>query len=124
MPWTQQHMAQAEHNQALLAHIEPSFRDWRVTVLFYVAVHLVEAFLDPKHSGDHGDRSRYLWAMRGRPTFDGVGVYGAYCELFNLSREARYDCICLSEDDEKDAESALQKIRGYTRWSKCGERIP
>jgi hypothetical protein len=63
--------------------------DWAVTVLFYAALHLVEATLAPSvHSPNHNARHQTVHLdPRLRP------IYCHYCELYYRSLDARYDCI-------------------------------
>jgi len=63
MPDLSEHKYQVKHNERFLeSFYKPNtiFLDWAVTVLFYQAVHLVEAFLATKnlHSGNHAERNR------------------------------------------------------------------
>lgn len=113
MPSTDEHLIQATHNQRLLlaltpgggssapslrARIEallgidrPSYLDWTVTVVFYVAVHLVEAYFDRTHhlhSARHSDRNRSLTSMA-----ELKPIYGDYSDLYNLSIDSRYRCM-------------------------------
>src|SRR5437762_2448334 len=45
MPGTQDHLDQAQHNEQFFAKIDPSVNgDWAVTVLFYAALHYVDAY--------------------------------------------------------------------------------
>jgi len=67
MPTVREHLAQCEHNQAFLDQLPyaDQFPDWVVTVCFYKAVHLIDAFLAanlgvPSHPDQHSERFRQL----------------------------------------------------------------
>lgn len=108
MPATQDHLAQAQHNKGLLALLwkgSSTYPDWVVTVTFYVAVHLVEAYFDRKysvHSPSHTERSRDFTSM-----VELKPIYGDYSELYNLSMESRYRC-----HPSKWIPSRVQKVLG------------
>jgi hypothetical protein len=66
--------------------------DWSVTVLFYAALHLVEATLAPQsHSRTHVERDG---TIRQHPQLR--PIYGHYRELKERSLESRYDCQTFS----------------------------
>ena len=89
MPSRQQHLAKAAGNQqpALALQSGPHL-DWSITVLFYAAVHLVEATLAPQmHSANHNARFANI---RRHPLLR--QIYFQYHELYSRSLDARYDC--------------------------------
>lgn len=93
MPAAQDHIAQAQHNKGLLALLwrgSSPYPDWVVTVTFYVAVHLVEAYFDRRyslHCPSHPERNKEFASMvELRP------IYGDYSDLYNLSLKSRYHC--------------------------------
>lgn len=97
MPPRHDHLAQAQHNQRLLATLSSSggslssYADWAVTVAYYVAVHLVEAYFDRKrkaHSASHAERDRTFASMA-----ELKPIYGDYSDLKNLSIDSRYKCV-------------------------------
>ena len=84
-----EHLAQAQRNESLSRALQagPSL-DWSVTLLFYAALHLVEATLAPQtHSRTHVERDR---TVRQHPQLR--SIYGHYRELKERSLQARYDC--------------------------------
>ena len=93
MSAAQDHRAQAQHNKGLIAVLgmeSSAYPDWVVTVAFYVAVHLVEAYFDRKysvHSPSHTERSRDFTSM-----VELKPIYGDYSDLYNLSLKSRYRC--------------------------------
>jgi hypothetical protein len=89
VPSRAQHLAKAESNQRLSLALQAGpHPDWSVTVLFYVALHLVEATLAPQvHSANHRDR------------FENVkldvrlqAIHAEYRHLYELGLRSRYDC--------------------------------
>jgi hypothetical protein len=64
-------------------------RKWMVVVLFYAAVHWIEAYLDQQfgiHSHDHDERRRRV--VTRLPT-----ISISYEVLYRRSREARYEAM-------------------------------
>ena len=77
-----------------------------MTVLFYTAMHEIQAALvaDGSRPVDHTERQRVLrekW-----PT-----LATAYETLFTRSKQARYECHRHSQADLAFAEAALQQVR-------------
>ena len=87
----QDHLDRANLNLELAADLLETFGqkyyDWTVTVLFYVAVHLIEAKLacNDVHSGHHKERKKSM--QRDRVL---NAVMREYNDLYNRSRDARY----------------------------------
>lgn len=91
MPSRDEHLWQARHNDALIAHLqqEPDnpYQDWCVTAAFYSAVHLVEAYLATRqrHSADHAERD---FVIRYESSLS--PIRNSYRRLKNASIVARY----------------------------------
>ncbi|MBI4312006.1 MAG: hypothetical protein HY681_09510 [Chloroflexi bacterium] len=89
MPLNEELRARAEHNERFLATFELSntlFLDWAVVVAFYTAVRYVDAYFYPDRPVDHPERNAWVASrQRTRP----IWLY--YRELYNQSREARYE---------------------------------
>jgi hypothetical protein len=87
------HLAKAESNQALAVALQRgSHVEWSVTVLFYAALHLVEAILAPPvHSKNHLVRDH---TVQHHP--DLQPIYLHYRELYRRSLDARYNCVMFS----------------------------
>jgi hypothetical protein len=87
MPTGSTHLAQAARNKTLALAIVDDYPDWAVVVLFYAALHLVDAYLarsnvHPRSQGDWGiyvDRS----SLR--------SIAASYHQLQDRSRDARYN---------------------------------
>ena len=96
MPTYTQHIGQAERNERatrLLAEsdvFEERITDWEVTVLFYSALHYVDAFLDftaGLHPMSHRARNELVTS---RTT---IGLY--YLRLYHRSIDSRYNIVSI-----------------------------
>jgi hypothetical protein len=86
-----QHFDQAQHNAALCATLDPDttdFVDWYITLMFYEAVHYVDACALDKNGfvpyADHTGRFDFVQSDMG-------AIYADYELLYNLSRDTRYE---------------------------------
>lgn len=92
------HLRKARHNKAFLVTIDvsgPRFLDWAVTVLFYCALHYVEAWFCRKldrHFTNHGDRNQAVNRFL-------TTIAGGYLRLYNRARLARYEQFAMSSTD-------------------------
>ena len=118
MPSTQKHLSQVAENEAFLASaFSPSDQPrWRVVVSFYVAVHLLDAFLarvscpDPRDHSQRFDMLRCLLRTKIVPP----SVYDAYCEMYDASVDARYRCIPIAGARADRVETVLlAKLRTW-----------
>lgn len=87
MPTLQRHLAQAERNERLadaMASATERYMEWEVTVLFYSALHYVDAFLATRglHPKNHYDRKQLVANQ--------TNVARYYEILFKRSMNARY----------------------------------
>lgn len=89
-----EHILQAEHNETVLRVLRRSQRmttDWQVTLLFYIALHYVDAYLHTLRppTGIHPKGHR----ERGRQAGEHLGLSLAadYYELQRRSEDARYN---------------------------------
>ncbi|MHB8261752.1 MAG: HEPN domain-containing protein [Bacteroidia bacterium] len=104
-----QHLKQALHNQTFHDCIESNFTnqfyDWKITVLFYVAIHYLKA-LATKKKIDIGE-THYEIESSVNPDRNNVKMrisrtaWREYKNLFNYSRTARYEGITDFETFEK-----------------------
>ena len=116
MPGTQVHLNQAEHNERFFGSFDrPVYNDWAMTVLFYAALHYVDAFLahvgfaDP---GGHGTRDSYISSVAQLRV-----IHLEYFRLKNRSTNARYRAgrFSVAEIDRcrnTDLENIKRHIRG------------
>lgn len=90
MPNSTDHTLQAKHNEEFYQVIDKNvYSDWAMTVLFYAALHYIDAFLGQVsiHPGGHDTRDHEVSSRKElRP------IYGQYRHLKNRSRNARYYC--------------------------------
>jgi len=87
------HRQKAEHNQRFLATIDAKeFPDWKVTVSFYRAIHLVEMVFarNGNHSQHH--RGRHDELKRTYPS-----IWRHYRPLYEQARNARYKARPISQ---------------------------
>lgn len=97
MPAFNDHIDQANENLGFLEYLnlncDGSFLDWKVTVSFYVAVHIINAHLS-KHGLQYRSHSLVQEAINPRNQFTiakvSEPVYLAYRKLQGLSRRSRY----------------------------------
>lgn len=92
---------QANHNQAFHDQIHASFPetyyDWKVTTLFYVAIHLLKSLAAKRkiNIGDsHESISKNIKPIRGyeKPSMPlSTTAYDNYKSLYQYSRTSRYD---------------------------------
>jgi hypothetical protein len=118
MPTKEQHLQQAQHNEAFLAtfNVETSpFLDWAVSAVFYAGLHYLRSLM-AKHG--YSNISRYadmdraferLAVLKRNP-----GINDAYRQLKDDSRAARYDMWRPTETDVVDLrDGELRKIREF-----------
>jgi hypothetical protein len=82
------HLGQARHNEGFFGKIDHSQDgDWAVTVLFYAALHYVDAYLarTRMHPANHSERGRMIHST---PTVNAVRNH--YRRLEDSSVDARY----------------------------------
>lgn len=88
MPALRDHQDQAGHNLKFFSSIDLNqYPDWGATVLFYAALHHIDAFLASKniHPGIHDIRDKYVQQVS-----ELKAIYNNYCFLKSHSRTARY----------------------------------
>jgi hypothetical protein len=102
-----EHRAWAKQNEEAFKSLRKTYPDWAATVLFYVAVHEVQAFLAARniHPQDHGARNRTLRANWPKT------IWPPYESLQQVSNEARYECVMPREADLNRAVLTLAKLR-------------
>lgn len=105
MPDRAEHRTRAEHNEFLVQNLDNPFFDWKVTGLFYSALHYVDAYLAVRniHPPTHAVR---LGHTRTDPKLQPVSR--DYRELLNESRTARYEPRTIF--NQRDVNSAQLKF--------------
>ena len=99
MPSRPDHIAKAEANELLAHTLQVSYPDWALTVLFYSALHWVDAVLDglngaSVHPQRHRDRHSFIAQDPQLRVFE-----PEYSSLWNMSENARYYCELFFPDD-------------------------
>lgn len=108
MPEREEHLAKADSNGRFLSNVvsQQLAPDWAVTVLFYQAMHLIEAGFarDGIHHMSHAERNRAIFE-------DMSEITGPYRRLYDLSRIARYGADQLvTWSDYQDLTSDYEQI--------------
>jgi len=90
MPSKTRHRQQALHNYAVYEYLNASPQattDWQITVLFYAALHYVDAYLAniDVHPRSHEDRDAYVSVLA-----DLRHVASSYLQLRDRTMDARY----------------------------------
>ena len=112
MPKEYLHKAQCEHNREF--YNEPIFNgdkynDWRVVVMFYEAVHLVEAYFAAHgnlHCASHENRRN---AIRGDAEIR--EIYAPYDDLYSTANLGRYHCATIGTRQVCVCQTDLDVIR-------------
>ena len=113
MPLQSEHITKAERNEKLAETLfRTSYIEWAVTVLFYAAVHYVDAILAASglHPDSHGQRED---AINANPTL--MTVRPQYRILDTLSRNARYYTVKIEPSDLLQAQNNFQILRTHLR---------
>lgn len=113
MPSREDHLRKEAENAAFegVAREAGNSPEWAVTILFYRAMHLVEAYfaLSDIHHLSHVARSRAV--ARSLPE-----VYASYESLLDLSRRARYESPgVVTWDDYGPAQADFATIAAHLR---------
>lgn len=84
----EQHVDQWRHNRSFARTIEGRYRDWQINVIFYTALHVVDAALASVGVmvSEHSQRNEQV---RSNESF--AAVRNQYLNLYRISRITRYD---------------------------------
>ena len=110
-PTAAEHYAQSQNFDAFYQHLggnASAWPQWAAVVLFYIAVHEIQAFLVARghRPTDHTSRKAVLnqgWQQ----------LATLYAGLYDLSKKARYECITPSQAQLTLAEMQLQLVRQF-----------
>jgi len=118
MPSEQRHKVQVDRNAKLLdelgkAQLSCPYNEWKIVILFYGALHFFQRYLAlyggrnniPQHTETHYDLEQFM-----KSDFKFKNILIAYQSLYNLSRNARYDCIDMTKEDLEYAEQTYDEI--------------
>lgn len=122
------YLSQAKHNEdfhsCISSEFENKFYDWKITALFYVALHYLKALAakkgidigDTHYDIEHAvnpDRTNNKMSIR-------KGVWREYKALFSYSRTARYEGITDIETFEKlkevDHSYCLRHLENFKKY--------
>jgi len=117
----QEHIEQARYNAGFLAYLEEnipdSFFDWKVTVCFYQALHLVRAYLCTQGVSESASHDHTLKCInpnaREKPTphVPMPDVFRWYFKLHQLSMAARYPGFLHKRGFEQQQRENLHKAQ-------------
>jgi len=114
VPTQDEHVKKAERNEvfAEFLAIKTKYIDWAVTVLFYAAVHYMDAILavSQVHPEDHKERKA---AIAVNDTLK--RVYPEYHKLETLSWNSRYFAMPIGADDWNNVKPHFDTLRGHIR---------
>lgn len=84
----EQHVQQWRHNRAFAKTIDGQYRDWQINVIFYTALHVIDAALVSLGVtvSEHSQRNDLV---RTNESF--AQVRNQYLNLYRISRVTRYD---------------------------------
>ncbi|MBD3189601.1 MAG: hypothetical protein GF308_03105 [Candidatus Heimdallarchaeota archaeon] len=101
MPDKNDHLQIVNKNFDFLDHTEkaiPPFEEWGATILFYIAIHYLEAYLDECYGLHPRTHYKRLMILRNNTSMPS-NIIRAYLTLYNRSRECRYQNIRLNNSD-------------------------
>ena len=84
----QQHIEQWKHNRQFARTIDRKYRDWQINVIFYTALHIIDAALASLGVivSEHTERNQQV-----RTNGSFAAVRNQYLDLYRISRVTRYD---------------------------------
>ena len=108
----------ARENEGFADEIEGSFENrenWTVTIRFYSLLHYIEETLSSHgyNSRSHDDREENILNCR----YVDNRVRKLYRRLYDVSRDARYECVRLNNEDLRMSKETLEEgkeILGYS----------
>jgi len=116
LPSKDEHVSKAEGNEEFASSITPDSQpriDWKLVVLFYAAVHYVEAYLARhlnQHVRSHTTRDKYL----GREA-NLRKIFTSYGHLKFYGYNARYEVDGFTVKDVNDAIGYLNDVRSHIK---------
>ncbi len=120
-----EHLAQARHNLYFIDFLDkntPEYFDWKVTVCFYVSIHLINARIADKenaHYRKHRDVEIAINPYRGNCAIP-QNIYLSYKKLHNLSRRSRY---LIHEDNHRFTEDSIVHHTSEKHYAKAKNRL-
>lgn len=111
MPQFHEHIVRAEENEKLALSLDRHYGfciDWAITMLFYAALHRIDAYLAGKNMHPLGHEQRDQEVEKNGSL---AGIFTDYRRLKDLSRAARYE---IANFDERKLEIAKQRLAKIT----------
>ena len=113
MPLQSEHISKAEANEKFVATVaQTAYLDWAVTIIFYSALHYVDAVLAASsvHPDNHTKRSHAIGANATLLT-----IRPEYRVLETLSKNARYRSIKIDGPDLEEEQKNFEILRTLLR---------
>ena len=111
-PTLEWYRAQSEYNEQFYEWLHAArpkdAHDWKVTALFYSALHRVNY----RFAKDTGRAPKSHAERNGRVRREMPRVRGDYMDLYAASIRARYDGFRVTDDRRKSAHVLLRRIKG------------
>ncbi len=117
MPTKEQHLQQAQHNEAYLATFDLAqspYLDWAATAAFYSALHYLRALMARygyTNISGYGDMDKAFERLAVLKS--STDVHDSYRQLKDDSRSARYDMWKPTGADVVDLRDEMVKIRDF-----------
>jgi hypothetical protein len=114
LPSKDEHVLKAEGNETFAGTITPSNQtqiDWTLVILFYAAVHYVEAYLAKylgMHLRSHTTRDQYIGKEANLKK-----IFTPYGHLKFFGYNARYELYGFTARDTQDALTYLTEIKNH-----------
>jgi len=114
VPRPDEHLTKAENNEKLARATNrvpfAGCAEWAISMLFYAALHRIQAYLSAKGSRplSHQDRDREIESNGSLSA-----IYGDYRRLKDMSRAARYEMPNYVQEDFAKAAARLEKIKNH-----------
>lgn len=115
-----EHLTKAETNLSFLENVcsnEKYFWDWKVTICFYSAVHLINAHIANKSSQHYRSHEQVLIAINPHEALSlsrlDEAKYLCYAKLRNLSRRSRY--LVSDQDNNHETKAFFTYDRHFAR---------
>jgi len=116
MPEVEKHLRQAAHNLRVAKELEEIALDWAVTAYFYVAAHVVRAYLSQRGDNFNSHKSirNHLEKLVENGYLDET-IVTDYLTLLDTSVQARYNCEPVDEFKEvlPEVKELLRGIIAY-----------
>lgn len=125
----QKHIDQANHNvefhNCINSNFQDKFTDWKITVLFYVAIHLIKALAAKNNKAigsSHKEINANINPTNPNATFKiSRKAWRSYQTMYQMSKNSRYKGITDPETFElllkSDYESSLENLAYLTKYS-------